>query len=226
MYFAFNTSIFLQITKISNLCYGIIDLLTRNISYKYINLFIELENKQNSSFIEKYLKSPLGLNSESNFYKNNINNISIEEIIKSKLESINLLCLEMCSIFGFNNFTLNSIYPWYNIASYGGTFISSLIALYTLNKISLTNILFPLALIKGSLFSVIAFGFTFIVSYKLKSKFENDSKQAYIENTKLLIQFLAKKKDKLLNFGNQYKKFCQVYSKESLELLNLFLNFN
>ena len=68
------------LTEISNFSFRILELLSRNISNKYSNLFLEIEKRE----IERQINNNL-------FDYKAKENLSIEDIIKSKLERINIL---------------------------------------------------------------------------------------------------------------------------------------
>lgn len=196
---AFNKNTFVVLSRISNLSFKILDLLSKSISNKYTSLFLNLEKKH---------------------YTSNIINHSIDEIIKSKLDNINTLAIHLLSIFGNTNFNLEKKYPWYIIPSFAGSsalIFSLLNALVSKN--STTMVTYPI--IGGALFTI-----GLIFSNILKRNYINQSRQNFLHNIEHLIGFISLKKDKIVHFPFVFDKFCEIYSRETLELLDLVTGIN
>lgn len=206
-YFTFNKNIFSTMTKLSNVCFKIFEMLSRTISNKYSDLFAEMQKKQSQSIFEKMMKSE---SNSSTF--NSLRDFPIEEIVKSKLEKINVLSLHLLSIFGFTNFSLREVTPWYIFPSYGGAsmFMLSLFGTFKL------NLPFKVSMYGGGAFVV-----CLLLSYLLKMKYVSDSKSNFEKNIDQLISFLSVKKDKIVEFENVFDKFSEIYTRETLELIDL-----
>jgi hypothetical protein len=207
-YFTFNKNIFTTMTKLSNVCFKIFEMLSRTISNKYSSLFAEMQKKQSQTIFEKMMKENNGSYSSSF----TLNDFPIEDIVKSKLEKINVISLHLLSIFGFTNFSLREITPWYIFPSYGGAsmFLLSLFGTFKL------NLPFKVSMYGGG-----AFVISLLLSYLLKMKYVSDSKSNFEKNIDQLISFLSVKKDKIVEFEKVFDKFCEIYTRETLELIDL-----
>ena len=180
---------------------------------KYLNLFIDLQKKEQKGFLDKYLKNFYSTTNGTKYF--DINNVSIEELIKSKLEKINILSIHLFSIFGYINFELEQISPWYTFPSYGGVLGGIFMILAGFKARNMIG--FTLA-------GGVTCACSILLSLYLKKIYIKNSKDNFIMNAEKMIQFLAMKKDKIIGFTEVLEKFFSIYSKECLELLDLVTN--
>jgi hypothetical protein len=208
-YYKFNKEVFEQLTDLSNKLCLITSCLTRFVSSKYLQLFIDLQNRQTKSLIERTMQ---GNSSSSNDVFDINSNKQVEELVRYKLDKFNTTAIHLLSIFAFSDFTLESSTSYYWLPAYGG------IAGYIMSSVFASFGKKYLILSLGS--GLTSTLLLFLASY-LKNKFIDSSKENFKFNTDKLIKFLYTKNMKLFMFQQQFDRLCGLFEKDALELLDL-----
>ena len=218
-YYSFNGVVFRTLTKISNGIYRNLDILTKRISNYYTALFLEIENKSLSKIISgRNRTSFYDFNMSSDY----LNNLSIQEIINSKIEKVNVLAINLFSAFGYSNFLLDGVYPYYLIPSYGGPLVFLTFSLLS-EYLSTPLRWFGFNIFRMNLTGAFILLSSFLLAEYLEQVYRKNSKENFMINSEKLLSFMALKKDKVMYLKDDLNNFCKIYSKETLELIDLIL---